>query len=71
MKHCAEAVQMVINILLENFFSVFLINSFLAIFLGMLVLELTEQILEYLFRTFFFAIISTLEPIISTLSTTT
>ena len=42
------------------FFSVFLINSFLAIFLGMLVLELTEQILEYLFGTFFFAIISTL-----------
>ena len=53
------------------FFSVFLINSFLAIFLGMLVLELTEQILEYLFETFFFAIISTLESIISTLNTTT
>ena len=53
------------------FFSVFLINTFFAIFLGMLVLELTEQILEYLFGTFFFAIISTLESIISTLSTTT
>ena len=53
------------------FFSVFAINSFLVIFLGILVLELTEQILEYLFGTFFFAIISTLEPIISTLKTTT
>ena len=53
------------------FFSVFLIKGFLAIFLGMLVIVLTKQILEYLFGAFFLAIISTLESIISTLNTTT